>query len=151
MAYWEPTTYGERMKLARVEAGFKSAQAFVDAVNMHMEVQDVAPISVHTYRKWEKIGTTSEDRRLTAYPHPLFFPIFSGLTGVTAYWLWYGSVNGIVKQIAQLPAHQRRVIDQQLASIQCPRKLTLIEEFTRVVAKYTERQRAALAAFLKLL
>lgn len=142
--------YGERMRLARIEAGFKSIDEFVSAVNTHLEVQDVAPISASTYRKWELIGTNREDKKLKAYPHPLFFPIFSGLTGVTAYWIWYGSVNGIVKRISDLPRHQRRVIDQQLASIKCPRKLSLVEEFTRVMQRLNEKQHKALAAFLKL-
>jgi len=144
-------TFGERMRLARNEAGFKSVDRFVAAANAHLETKGATPISVSTYRKWELIGTNREDKKLTAYPHPVFYPIFSGLTGVTAYWVWYGETNGIVKRIADLPRHQRRVIDQQLASIQCSRKLSLIEEFTRVVGKYTDKQRRALAAFLKLL
>ena len=144
-------TFGERMRLARNEAGFKSVDKFVAAANAHLETQGATPISVSTYRKWEQIGTIREDKKLKAYPHPVFYPIFSGLTGVTAYWVWYGETNGIVKRIADLPRHQRRVINQQLASIQCSRKLSLIEEFTRVVGKYTDKQRRALAAFLKLL
>ena len=142
--------YGGRMRLARVEAGYTSIDEFVSAVNAHLEVQDVAPISGSTYRKWELIGTNREDKKLKAYPHPVFCPIFSGLTGVTAYWIWYGQTNGIVKRIADLPRHQRRVIDQQLASIQCPRKLGLIEEFTRVMQRLNEKQHKALTAFLRL-
>lgn len=144
-------TYGDRMRGARVEAGYKSAESFVSEVNAHLEVQDVAPISVSTYRKWEQIGTALEDRKLRAYPHPVFFPVFSGLTGTTAYWLWYGNAHGIVKKISQLPTQHRRVIDQQLASIKCPRQLGLIEEFTRIAGKLADRQRRALSAFLKLL
>ena len=143
-------TYGDRMRLARIEAGFRSVDKFVSAINAHLEVQEVAAIAVSTYRKWELIGTPREDKKLKSYPHPVFFPVFSGLTGVTAYWVWYGETNGIVKRIADLPMHQRRVIDQQLASIQCPRKLGLIEEFTRVVSRHTHEQQEALRAFLKL-
>jgi len=143
-------TIGGRMVLARTEAGYRSAEAFVADVNQHLDVQGIPAISVSTYRKWEKIGTPFEDTRMTAYPHPVFYSVFCGLTGVTGHWLWYGAVNGIVKHISQLPPANRKVIDQQLASISCPRKLGLIEEFTRVVSKYTHRQQEALRAFLRL-
>lgn len=142
--------FGGRMRLARLDTGFSNIDSFVNVVNEHLEVQGVAPISASTYRKWELIGSPREDKKLKAYPHPIFWPIFSGLTGVTAYWVWYGETNGIVKRIADLPRHQRRVIDQQLASIQCPRKLGLIEEFTRVVSRHTHDQQEALRAFLRL-
>lgn len=138
------------MRLARLEAGFSNIDEFVKLVNEHLDTQGVPSISPSTYRKWELIGTPREDKKLKSYPHPVFFPVFSGLTGVTAYWVWYGETNGIVKRIADLPRHQRRVIDQQLASIQCPRKLGLIEEFTRVVSRHTHDQQEALRAFLKL-
>ena len=142
--------FGSRMRLARLEAGFSNIDEFVKLVNEHLDTQGVPSISPGTYRKWELIGGPREDKKLKAYPHPIFWPIFSGLSGVTAYWLWYGATNGIVKRISDLPKHQRRVIDQQLASIQCPRKLGLVEEFTRVVGKYTHKQQEALRAFLKL-
>lgn len=145
-------TYGGRLRIARTEAGFKSAESFVAEINKHLEVQGYNPVAVGTYRKWEKIGTPSEDKSMTAFPHPIIYPIWHGLTGVTAYWLWYGTAGGkIVKRIADLPPENRKVIDQQLATISCPHKLSLIEHFTRAVAKFTDRQRKALEAFLRLL
>ena len=141
-------TLGLRMHSARKDAGFTSVARFVSEINTILEINGSETITEKAYRNWEKQGTRGY-RKTRTQPPPLFYVVFTSLTGVTGYWLFYGDKSGVIRRIEDLPARNREFIDEQLEALNCPRRRDLVKEFLRVVATAKEDQRRTLVAFLK--
>lgn len=141
--------FGGRLSHAEELAGYSSAEAIVADMNAILETNHQPLITVKSYRNWKRIGTELETS-IRKYPHPAFYSVFCGITGVTGYWLFYGDQSGAVKLVKDLPLKNQQWIDEQLEAISCHRRRGLIQEVIRVVGRFSERQRQGLMMFLRM-
>ena len=91
------TSFGERLKQARAEAGMFATDAS-KKLNAHFEESGVTAVNIDTFRSWEKIGTPAETAKGRSYPHPIAYPYLCRLYGVSEQWLLCGEMGGRISK-----------------------------------------------------